>query len=184
MNSSIDSRNAHAIGASDDERATGDASVEGGSDNGSETKQVFGDDTDLSKGPVLLYDGECGVCTRSIQWILRHERSQTLRFAALQSQVGKHLIRRANIPENIDSLIWVQQPAGELQARIWSGAVIEALRYVRGPWSTLALMRFIPRPLRDFGYRLFARHRLTFSPKACLLPTPETRARFLDAWSP
>jgi predicted DCC family thiol-disulfide oxidoreductase YuxK len=135
----------------------------------------------LEEGPVLLYDGECGVCNRSVQWILDHERKATLRFAPLQSGLGKRLTREAGVDEEIDSLLWVESQEGSVRARKWSGSVLATLNYVGGPWSALGILRVIPAPLRDFAYRLFARHRLKVAPQACLLPPPETRARFLDA---
>lgn len=136
---------------------------------------------ELVDGPVLLYDGDCGVCSRSVQWILNHERSDSLRFAALQSEVGKKLTRTAQVPADVDSLLWVEQERGQVVARKWSSSIIATLDYVGGPWRLLTFIRFIPRPIRDFGYRLFAAHRLKVASPSCLIPTPETRARFLDS---
>jgi len=135
----------------------------------------------LKEGPVLLYDGECGVCSRSVQWILEHENSTSLRFASLQSDVGRGLRAEAQIPDGIDSLLWVEEENGVTRARKWSSSVVSALLYVGGPWRVVAWFRFIPRPIRDFGYRLFAKHRQKFAPTTCLIPAPETRTRFLDS---
>jgi predicted DCC family thiol-disulfide oxidoreductase YuxK len=134
----------------------------------------------LSNGPVLLYDGECGVCSRSVQWILAHEQVTSLRFAALQSTMGRHLRSLAQVPEDVDSLLWIESSEHGVTAKKWSTSVIAALEYVGGPWRALTIIRFIPPPIRDFGYRLFASHRKQFAPTACLLPSAEERARFLD----
>lgn len=134
----------------------------------------------LEDGPVLLYDGECGVCSASVQWILKHERQHKLRFAALQSSLGDTLRQQARVDDTVDSLLWIERSQeGGAQAALWSGAVIEVLDYVGGPWRWLSALRFVPRFLRDAGYRWFARHRTQFAPTSCLLPPPETRARFL-----
>lgn len=133
----------------------------------------------LEEGPILLYDGECGVCAGSVQWILKHESSTALRFAALQSETGLALRTAVGIDQSVDSLIWVGLENGLPTARLYSSAVIEVLKYVGGLWSWLSVMRIVPRVLRDGGYRLFARHRLKFAPTQCLIPQPETRARFL-----
>jgi predicted DCC family thiol-disulfide oxidoreductase YuxK len=135
----------------------------------------------LQAGPILLYDGECGVCSGSIQWILAHERPNHLRFAALQSDLGKRLRAHTNVPENIDSVLWIETKDGQVKARQWSSALVSVLCYIGGPWRLLAGIRIIPRPLRDAAYRLFARHRLKFAPTSCLIPPPETRPRFLSA---
>ncbi len=134
----------------------------------------------LQEGPVLLYDGECGVCSRSVQWILTHERSDSLRFAALKSPIGQRLAMEAQVPEQIDSLLWVESTENGVVARFWSNAVFATLKYVGGPWRLLSVFRLLPQNWRDFGYRLFAKHRLKVAPSSCLIPPPESRARFLD----
>lgn len=133
----------------------------------------------LKDGPVLLYDGECGVCSYSVQWILSHERTHSLRFAPLQSPVGQALTSQAQVPADVDSVLWVEASENGVVARFWSGAVLSTLRYVGGPWRILTLLAIVPRPIRDRLYKLFARHRLKVAPRACLIPPPETRSRFL-----
>lgn len=133
----------------------------------------------LKDGPILLYDGECGVCSHSVQWILAHERGHSLRFAPLQSALGRKLSTEAKISEDVDSLLWVEASEQGVRARFWSSALFATLRYVGGPWRFLAVLKIIPAPVRDWSYRVFARHRLKIAPKACLIPRPEERARFL-----
>lgn len=133
----------------------------------------------LKDGPVLLYDGQCGVCSRSVQWILSHERSQSLRFAPLESPLGRELAAEGQVPEGVDSLLWVEGSENGVVVRFWSSAVFATLRYVGGPWRLLMILKILPRPLVDLLYRLFARHRLKVASKACLVPRPEARSRFL-----
>lgn len=135
----------------------------------------------VSEGPILLYDGECGVCSAAVQWILKHERRHDLRFAALSSELGRQLRAQSGTPHEIDSLLWIEQHDGHVRALIWSDALFAVLKYVAGPWKFLTVMRVIPAPLRHGAYRLFARHRLAFAPVSCLLPPPEVRQRFLSA---
>lgn len=135
----------------------------------------------LDAGPVLLYDGECGVCNRSVQWILAHERESTLRFAPLESEIGRSLTRCAQVPGEVDSLLWIETKDHAVVARKWSDSVVATLEYVGGPWRLLAVIRFIPRPIRDFLYKAFARRRLQVASPTCLVPPAESRSRFLDA---
>ncbi len=137
-------------------------------------------ETLLTPGPILLYDGQCGVCNRSVQWILNHERQTSLRFASLQSSVGQTLSASAQVPENVDSLLWVERTENGIVARFWSKAVFATLRYVGGPWRLFSVFRLVPTPWADLVYRLFARHRLKVAPASCLIPPPATRSRFLD----
>lgn len=135
----------------------------------------------LRGGPILLYDGECGVCNRSVQWILEHERRKALRFAALKSEIGQMLLQRARVPSEVDSLVWVESQRDRILGRVWSSAVLATVKYVGGPWRLFSLARIIPRPLRDALYRSFARHRLRLAAPVCLVPAPAARGRFLDS---
>ncbi len=138
----------------------------------------------LKAGPVLLYDGECGVCAQSVQWILRHETRHSLRFAALESDLGRALTRAASVPTHVDSLLWVERSELSVKAKVWSGAVLATVAYVGGPFRALGAFWVVPRPLRDWAYRLFAKHRKNIVPTNCLVPTPATRLRFLDSTLP
>lgn len=129
---------------------------------------------------VLLYDGTCGFCAESVQLVLRHDRRRTLRFASLQGAFGTAI--RASHPEleGVDSVIWVEPGAGRVLVR--SDAALRVARYLGGWWSLALVARALPRPVRDAGYDLLARHRhrLLADGPHCLVPAPEERERFLD----
>lgn len=133
---------------------------------------------------VLLYDGTCGFCAESVQLVLRHDRRRTLRFASLQGEFGTRI--RAGHPElsSVDSVIWVEPGSGGAPDRVLvrSDAALRVARYLGGWWRLALLARALPRPVRDAGYDLIARHRhrLLDSGSSCLVPTPDMRERFLD----
>jgi predicted DCC family thiol-disulfide oxidoreductase YuxK len=131
---------------------------------------------------VLLYDGECGVCAASVQWLLRHEQQPRLRFAPLQSTLGRELRRASGVPREVDALVVVEQGSTAGPQAVWaSRAVARALRESGGAARLLGgLLSLLPRALADAGYRLVARHRQRLAPRACLVPTPAQRARFLE----
>lgn len=127
--------------------------------------------------PMLVFDGSCGFCSRSVQFILRHERRHELRFVPRDSELGKQL-RRTYGMEAVESMLWVE--GGEVFAE--SGAVIKAAGYLGGGWSFLAAIGSLcPRFLLNAGYRFIARNRrrLATGGTVCLIPTPEQRSRFL-----
>lgn len=138
----------------------------------------------LEQGPVLLYDGECGVCAESVQWILKHESRHSLRFAALESELGRALTLLADVPEHVDSLLWVERSEQGVRAQLWSNAVLSCIRYVGGPFRVLGALWVIPKPLRDAAYRMFAKHRKNLRPSSCLVPGPATKLRFLESSGP
>lgn len=134
--------------------------------------------------PILFYDSNCGLCARSVQWVLAHEhRRRTLRFAGLQGS------RAAAIPElsrqvpPLDSVIWYEEAGSAHPARVLrrSAAVLEVWRYVGGGWGVVAgIGRLLPGSFRDWVYGLVARHRHSLASPACVVPGPEERDRFLD----
>ena len=136
----------------------------------------------LGAGPILLYDGQCGICATSVRWVLEHERSSELRFAAIESPMGQRLRNLARVASEVDSLIWVESVAGKVKARVYSSSVLAVLDYVGGPWqAAYAALWIFPKPLRDLGYRIFARFRKHIAPEHCPLPTQEQRQRFFPA---
>jgi predicted DCC family thiol-disulfide oxidoreductase YuxK len=135
--------------------------------------------------PVLLYDGVCGFCNKSVQLILDHDRRGSMRFAALQSDYGQAVIGRHPGLRGVDSVVYVEQaPDGE-RVHIRSDAALKVAAYLGGFWKIFLAARVLPRGLRDYCYDLFARNRYKFFGKydTCVLPPPEVRSRFLDVQS-
>ena len=134
---------------------------------------------DSPDGPVVLFDGVCSVCDASVQFIIAHDPEAVFRFASLQSPVGRALAAARGIDaRDLDTVVLITPE--ETLTR--SDAVTEIARRLGAPWSALSSARLLPRPLRDAAYRLFARNRtrLFGQRDACRIPTPGTRARFLD----
>jgi len=132
--------------------------------------------------PVLLYDGVCGFCNKTVQMILDRDRRGTLRFAALQSDYGRAVVGRHRELEGVDSVVFVERAAGGERVYVRSEAALKVASYLGGPWKVFLCAYVVPRPLRDYLYDLFARNRYRVFGKSeqCMLPPAEARARFLD----
>jgi len=129
--------------------------------------------------PLLLYDGTCGFCAASVQWVLRHDRRGTLSFAPLQGETARPILAKHPELAGVDSIVWVGEDGVAL---VRSAAASAVARYLGGGWAVVAwLAALVPRSLRDRGYDLIAKHRheLTKNGPECLLPTPEEKQRFL-----
>lgn len=134
--------------------------------------------------PVLLYDGVCGICNRSVQSILRFDRRGTLRFAALESDFARAIIERHPQLRDVDSMVFVENPGqADEHIDVRSAAALRVFSYLGGPFRLLLAARIIPAGLRDWLYDRFAavRYRLGGRHDTCPIPGPDVRARFLDA---
>ena len=110
---------------------------------------------------MLLYDGTCGFCAESVQLVLRHDRRRTLRFALLQGLFGSAIRDRYPALNGVDSVVWVEPGTGGHDGRVLvrSDAALRVARYLGGWWHLARVARLLPRPIRDAGYDLIARHR-------------------------
>lgn len=115
------------------------------------------------RDPVLLYDGDCGLCNRVVRLLLRLDPDGRLRFARLQSEPAQHYLSAQGLPvEDFDSLVfvpdWTRRPDGGYLLR--TDGVIAALRSGGGLGAELAAILAVwPAAWRDAGYRLVARWR-------------------------
>jgi len=135
--------------------------------------------------PIVLYDGVCGLCNRSVQFLLKHDKAGRFRFASLQSDFAEKVLGRHGLdPKDLDTVHVVEnydQPDERVLQR--SDAVLRAGRELGGLWGASAsIARVVPRALRDVVYRFVAtnRYRMFGKYDACMLPDPSQRSRFLD----
>ena len=127
---------------------------------------------------MLLFDGVCTLCNASIQWVLKHDKKNRFRFAALQSDTGRMLLERVGLSnEKLETVVLVD---GD-RFFTHSDAVLEIARRLGGIWSLARVGRIVPRPIRDALYMWIARNRYRWFGKKeqCMLPRPEWKGRFI-----
>lgn len=57
---------------------------------------------------VILFDGECNFCDRSVQFIIKRDKKVLYHFASLQSEAGQEILAKHHIPDSIDSFFLVE----------------------------------------------------------------------------
>ncbi|TSA41444.1 MAG: DUF393 domain-containing protein [Verrucomicrobiales bacterium] len=128
---------------------------------------------------LVLYDGVCGMCDRTVQFLLKNDVTRTLKFAALQGDTAR---QRADLPNDLKSVAFVANH-GTTQEQIYfrSEAVLRMLDQIGGFWRVVSWLRVVPRPVRDAIYDAIAKRRYQWFGKfdACHIPSPELRDRFL-----
>lgn len=126
---------------------------------------------------IVLFDGVCNFCNGAVNFIIRHDAEGRFKFAALQSEVGRELQAKYEVSSDVDSIILIEDKAAYLH----STAALRVAKALGGIWSLGYVFVFVPPPIRDGFYRLFARYRYRLFGKkdVCMVPTPEVRERFL-----
>lgn len=129
-----------------------------------------------TRHPIIFFDGYCGLCIRSVQFILKRDRKKVFRFASLQSAYAAQAL-----PSDTDTNTFVLQDNGKLYTR--SGAAIRALQKLGGIYAFAVLLFAIPAFIRNAVYRFIANNRYGWFGKheSCYLPTAAMQDRFLDA---
>lgn len=130
--------------------------------------------------PLLLFDGECGLCTSSVRFILDRDRTKALRFASLQSEFGRRVVTRHGLdPDELSTLVLVDER--ERLALRSTAALRVASEHLRFPWRLAGVFRIVPRFIRDGVYRWIARNRTRWfgTSDACELPAPGQPERFV-----
>lgn len=126
---------------------------------------------------VVLFDGECGFCAQSVQFILRRDPRGRFRFASLQSPRGQELLAHHGLPQReFASIVLIEDGRTFLR----SAAGLRICRRLNRGWPLLYGFIVLPRAWRDAAYDWIARRRLKLAPAACALPTAEERGRFLE----
>ncbi|WP_042225082.1 thiol-disulfide oxidoreductase DCC family protein [Oceanobacillus manasiensis] len=127
---------------------------------------------------LILFDGECNFCDRSVQFVMKRDPEAIFTFASLQSGAGERVKEHYNINPSLDSMILVE---GETYYTK-STAALKICRNLKGFWKVFSVLLVIPKPIRDFFYNIVARNRYKWFGKreTCRLPSPEERARFLE----
>jgi predicted DCC family thiol-disulfide oxidoreductase YuxK len=130
---------------------------------------------------LILFDGECGLCSRMVRFVAARDSARRFRFAPLQGEIGRLECARLGVEISADEPDSVVLTS-DLHAWIRSDAVIEIARRLPWPWRAAVVLRAVPGRLRDGAYRWVARHRFRWFGKAdqCAAPTPDLRERMLD----
>jgi predicted DCC family thiol-disulfide oxidoreductase YuxK len=135
--------------------------------------------TDAPQTPLLLiFDGECGLCQAAVRFVLARDRHARFRFAAAGSAAGHAGLDRLGLAAvAADSMVLVEHG----RALVKSDAALAVARHLAWPWPLAALLRFVPRRLRDAVYDwVAARRRRWGDATSCPVPPAEWRERFLE----
>jgi predicted DCC family thiol-disulfide oxidoreductase YuxK len=127
---------------------------------------------------LVLYDGVCGLCSRTVSWLLERDERHALAFAPLQGETAARLRAiHPEIPDGLDSVVYVEP--GGLHLR--SKAFLHLSRHLGAPWRWAYRLRWLPAWPLDVAYRLVARirYRVWGRAESCRLPDGAGAGRLL-----
>ena len=130
---------------------------------------------------IILFDGVCNLCNGAINFIIKHDKKDTFRYASLQSEIGRYYISKFNIDTNLlDSILLIPSNTKFYHK---STAALRIVSKLSGLYPVFSIFLILPKFLRDSVYDFIARNRYKWFGKKdqCMIPTPETRALFLDS---
>jgi predicted DCC family thiol-disulfide oxidoreductase YuxK len=128
--------------------------------------------------PILFFDGSCGLCNRSVKFVLRKEKNEELLFSPLQSEFAKKILKEKNVTEGLDTMVLLEND--KIYTR--SSAALRVSKYLKGLWPLMMMFLIVPPFIRNSIYNYIAKNRITWfgASDYCDMMTPELKKRFLE----
>lgn len=130
------------------------------------------------KHKIILFDGVCNLCNGAVTYIIKHDKKNVFKFAALQSEIGKQLVAKFNIDtKKVDSIILIDDEKHYEK----SSAALHITKNLSGAYPLLFGFMIVPKFIRNAVYDYIARNRYKWFGKkeSCMIPTKELKAKFL-----
>ena len=127
---------------------------------------------------IWLFDSVCLLCSWGVQYTLKHEKSPSTKFVAIQSGEGRLLAQNNGIdPDDPTSFLFIENGV----ALEKTDAIIALSKHLRGPAQFAVILMVIPRRLRDAAYLFIAhnRYRIFGKTDICIVPPVDQRERFV-----
>ena len=128
---------------------------------------------------IVVFDGVCNFCNGAVNFIIQRDLKAVFLFTPIQSAFAKELIKKYDIDTlDTETFLLIKNE----QCFVFSSAALEVTKDLSGLWRILNVLRFVPKVIRDFVYRVVARNRYKLFGKkeVCMVPTDELKARFIE----
>jgi len=132
----------------------------------------------MPEADLIVFDGECVLCSRTAQFVLKRDRRRRFRLTTAQGETGQRLYRELGLPTAAFETMLVVQDGRTLTESDAALAIASGLGW---PWRAASAARIVPRPLRDAAYRLIARNRYRWFGRReiCWAPAPDVADRIV-----
>jgi predicted DCC family thiol-disulfide oxidoreductase YuxK len=130
-------------------------------------------------GPILLFDGVCNLCSASVQFVLKRNGKENVRFASLQSEFAVKALTDSKLPSNyLNSLVLLENG----KTYVKSDAALKLAKNLNGAWKLGGIFSIVPRFIRDALYDWVAKNRYKWYGKkdVCWIPEAKWKSRFIE----
>ncbi len=128
---------------------------------------------------IILFDGFCNLCNGFVQFVIKKDKKNKIKFAPLQSTGGQNLLKQFNLPNSyFTSFVYIK----DNKAYFKSSAGLKVLKDLGGIWQLFYFLIIVPKPLRDFIYSIIAKTRYKIFGKrdTCMASAPDIKYKFLE----
>ena len=135
----------------------------------------------LTNNYIILFDGVCNLCNKSVQFVLKHDKKKVFKFTSLQSDVAKRLLLQnnsnKNLVKNLKTIVLLKN--GKTYTH--SSAILHIIKELKYPLRAFYSLIIIPSFIRDFFYKFISKNRYRWFGKknSCMVPTNEFKNRFI-----
>ena len=127
---------------------------------------------------IIIFDGVCNFCNNSVNFIIKRDHNNSFLFAPLQSPTAQRLIEKYQVEKvGFDTFLLIKND----ECFFRTNAALEISKDLNNYWYLLNFIRIIPRPIRDYFYRLFARNRYAIfgRTESCIVSSEDLKSKFL-----
>lgn len=129
---------------------------------------------------IILFDGICNLCDNSVQYVIKHDKKDSFRFVALQSDLGQKIVKHIGIDITKTDSVILYEPGIAYYYK--AQAAIRIANEIGGIYSFLTVFSILPNSFLNFIYDYIAKNRYKWYGKkeTCMIPTEEQKAKFLE----
>ena len=132
---------------------------------------------EIEKG-LVLFDGECNFCDATVQFIIKYDKYDKIRFASQQSEIGMKILNENDAINSLNTIFFIKNKTVFSK----SDAIIEISKLLVGYPRIFTIMKIIPKQIRDYCYDKFSKNRYNLFGKKtdCIIPTLAIKNKFLN----
>ncbi|MCK0131792.1 DCC1-like thiol-disulfide oxidoreductase family protein [Flavobacteriaceae bacterium F08102] len=133
----------------------------------------------IAQHKIILFDGVCNLCNKSVQFIINHDKKDQFLFGSLQSDAAQEILLQFQLNiSDFNTIIYIEH--GKVYQK--STAILTIFKRLPGLWKLCYGFIIIPVCFRDTVYQWISNHRYKWFGRKnqCMIPTKRLREKFIS----